>query len=400
MNTKRAVLLAFVIGASVIIGASGSAGASGRRGPIKIGFIAAATSSLPAATQPEAFGAAQARVDAINAAGGINGHKLQLVTCNDDGDANTALTCADREISRGVVAITGNGPEETSIYPALQKAGIASIGAIPISPAIGNSPVATCFTSAVAGGIVAVPKLFEKLGVRTDSLIYPNDYGAGSTLQVTAFNMGLHAANAKLGGIAGYPSTTTDFSSVIGPAFANGAKGIYAFAPGPPTGPLVAAIQSEDPSAKIIIAAGGWLPSVAQYLGSKGNGIYAVGFQQPATSHVPGMKLFNRDMARYARSSARDDQSILAWASVWAFQQIAAKLKAVTRASVLKGFSNFSNLQTGGIYPPMSKSARHPFTGLPGQKCVANPTSVFEVVRNGKLYPVKDGQFVDPFNSH
>ena len=368
--------------------------------PIKIGAIEADSSSLPAGIAPEATSAAQARVDSINAAGGINGHKLQLINCNDHADPNDAVSCANSEISQGVVALVGSiGPETAGIYPILQKAGVASIGPVPTSPAIGDSPVATCFTPAVAGGFVALPQLLKQQGANVQSLIYPNDYGAASKLLVTTFKLGVQKAGVKLGALAGYPSTTTSFGPVAGTGLAGGTDGVVAFAPGATSGPLVAAVQSAGPNAKVAIAASGWLPSVAKFLGSKGNGVLAVGFQEPPTSSAPGIKLFNADMAKYASSAAKDDSSIGAWAAVYALQQMASKLSTIDRASVLKAFSSFTNLSTGGIFPPMSKDPKKPFTGLPGDGCVANPSVVFEVVRNGQLWPVKDGQFTNPFAS-
>jgi ABC-type branched-subunit amino acid transport system substrate-binding protein len=367
---------------------------------IKIGAIEADSSSLPAGTAPEATSGVQAAVDAINAAGGIKGHKLDLINCNDQADPNTAVSCVNSELSQGIVAVVGSiGPETAGIYPILQKAGVASIGPVPTSPAIGDSPVATCFTPAVAGGFVGLPQLLKQRGASVQSLIYPNDYGAASKLIVTSFQLGLKKAGVKLGAIAGYASTTTEFGPVVGTSLSGGASGIVAFAPGATSGPLVASILSADPKAKVAIAASGWLPSVAKYLGAKGNGVYAVGFQMPSTSSAPGIKEFNAQMSKYAPTAARDDSSIGAWAAVDAFQEIAAKLPTTDRASVLKAFSSFSDLTTGGIFPPMSKNPAHPFTGMPGDTCVANPTVVFEIVRNGQLYPIKDGQFTNPFTS-
>ncbi len=388
--------------AATTVASSGSpaSSASGGAAPIKIGAIEADSSSLPSGIAPEATAAAQARVDEINAAGGINGHKLELINCNDDASPNTAVSCANSELADGIVALVGSiGPETAGIYPILQKAGVASIGPVPTSPAIGNSPVATCFTPAVAGGFVALPTLLKQQGANVQSLIYPNDYGPASQLLVTTFKLGVKKAGVKLGALAGYPSTTTEFGPVAGTALTGGANGVVAFAPGATTGPLVAAVQSADPTAKIAIAASGWLPSVAKYLGTKGNGVLAVGFQEPPTSSAPGIKQFNTDMSKYSSSAPRDDSSIGAWASVYAFQEMASKLPTIDRADVLKAFSNFSNLTTGGIFPPMSKNPSKPFTGLPGDSCVANPTVVFQIVRNGQLWPVKDGQFTNPFAS-
>ena len=58
--------------------ASSAAGGAAATGPaVKIMVIG--TRSNPGLAQPELFAAAQAETDAVNASGGVNGHKLVLL---------------------------------------------------------------------------------------------------------------------------------------------------------------------------------------------------------------------------------------------------------------------------------------------------------------------------------
>jgi len=80
--------------ASVVIGVSGTeASAAGSMAPIVIGFITDETGGA-ASSYIDAQDGAIARIDAQNAAGGVNGHKLQLVIEDDQSTASGNLTAA------------------------------------------------------------------------------------------------------------------------------------------------------------------------------------------------------------------------------------------------------------------------------------------------------------------
>src|ERR1700737_1716063 len=69
---------------------SGSAGTSSA--PIKLMVIGELSS--PAISAPQLGRGAQAAINSVNAAGGVNGHKLELLSCNTQTDPNVAAGCA------------------------------------------------------------------------------------------------------------------------------------------------------------------------------------------------------------------------------------------------------------------------------------------------------------------
>ena len=72
---------------------------------------------------------AQTAIDEINAAGGINGHQVELITCNDQNDPNVAAQCGKQAVDEGVVALVGGlSLFDLNILPALQQAGIPWVG--------------------------------------------------------------------------------------------------------------------------------------------------------------------------------------------------------------------------------------------------------------------------------
>jgi len=87
------------------IGGAAPAGASGT--PLKVLF--ACTCSGATAVQADGKGAIQAWQDATNAAGGVNGHKIDVIYEDDTGNPGLALSQVTKAISSGgVIAIIDN----------------------------------------------------------------------------------------------------------------------------------------------------------------------------------------------------------------------------------------------------------------------------------------------------
>ncbi len=95
---------------------------------------------------------AQAAVVQINNDGGLGGHELKLITCNDSGDPNKAADCARQAVDEGVAAMVGgftaNGD---AIMPILDEAGIPWYAPPGISSAELSSEDSYPITSGVLG---------------------------------------------------------------------------------------------------------------------------------------------------------------------------------------------------------------------------------------------------------
>ena len=88
----------------------------------------------------------------INNAGGVGGHELKLITCNDSADPNKAADCARQAVDEGVAAMVGgftaNGD---AIMPILEEAGIPWFAPPGISAAELSSEDSYPITSGVLG---------------------------------------------------------------------------------------------------------------------------------------------------------------------------------------------------------------------------------------------------------
>jgi ABC-type branched-subunit amino acid transport system substrate-binding protein len=87
----------------------------------------------------------QARVDQVNATGGIHGHQIQLIICDDQQNENDAIACAREAVADHVVAAlapTSSAGLDEYTLPIFQKAGIPLIDNPAVSTEDWTSPVA------------------------------------------------------------------------------------------------------------------------------------------------------------------------------------------------------------------------------------------------------------------
>jgi hypothetical protein len=89
--------------------------------------VAPVNTNLP--PYPNIPAAAQIYEKYINDKGGINGHPLQVITCDDKGDPNEAGNCARKAVDQKVVAIVGSFVFDASrIIPVLEQGHTAWFG--------------------------------------------------------------------------------------------------------------------------------------------------------------------------------------------------------------------------------------------------------------------------------
>jgi branched-chain amino acid transport system substrate-binding protein len=96
---------------------SGSGGSSGDSGNIKIGVPVPLTGDSASAGQ-DIRAAARVAADEVNAAGGVNGRKIQLVEADDACTAQQGAQAAQKLLNSGVVAVAG-GYCSTAAVPAV-----------------------------------------------------------------------------------------------------------------------------------------------------------------------------------------------------------------------------------------------------------------------------------------
>jgi branched-chain amino acid transport system substrate-binding protein len=140
MLYKKAILLAGGLGAALWSGSAYAAGPTCPGGSIKLGAISTITGPADFSEVPKA---AKAMYDAVNAAGGINGCKIDYEIADDKADPQVAAQAARDFIdNKKVVAMTGGASllECAVNAPTYKRADVLSVHGLGVDPVCFNSP--------------------------------------------------------------------------------------------------------------------------------------------------------------------------------------------------------------------------------------------------------------------
>jgi ABC-type branched-subunit amino acid transport system substrate-binding protein len=193
---------------------------------------------------------AQIAVDVVNAQGGIKGHPLKWVHCDDKGDPNVAASCANLLISQDKVRamVESVGLEGNIAWPLIKKADIINWFDVPIWPEDGTSPL-----SYPAGlGIYA----HQNVGL----LVKQGEFKKVDCLGAAGAFIGPICGFAKAGlaakGITNfktiaYPPTTTAYQPYAATVVADGADAVVLVSADSITAPVIQALS--DAGAKVTV---------------------------------------------------------------------------------------------------------------------------------------------------
>lgn len=144
-------------GSSASTESGSSSGAKGS--PIKTLVISASDNEIY--NYPSVWELAEVYAKDVNAKGGVNGHPLEVIQCNDRAEANQAVKCARQAVEEKVTALVGGLTlYDSAVYPILEAAKIPWVGSdpqeavgykAPMSFATGNKGFAYVQAMAEAG---------------------------------------------------------------------------------------------------------------------------------------------------------------------------------------------------------------------------------------------------------
>ena len=223
------------------------------QGTTKIGFHAGLTGPA-AADGNAALAAAKLAVEQTNAAGGVNGKKLELVVYDDQGKPEQAVPSANRIIgdgARAVISAGFSGPSRAAA-PVFQKAQIPYLAAIAFAPEIthtGNYMFRVTSVGEVQGraaakviGGVLRKKRVVLLTIKTD---FGKTLAAGFKNAAPKFGLELVKEYE-------YASSDRQFGALIASIKADNPEVIYATGFYFTAGPLVAQLRSAGVTADVV----------------------------------------------------------------------------------------------------------------------------------------------------
>lgn len=362
MKRISAVLCA-AAGASLVLSgcANGSNSiASNGEGDIKVMVIEAMTG--PAGVDTTSPKGAQAAASAINAAGGIGGRKIDVLSCDSASDPNQAAVCAREAVSDHAMAVVGTFEPLgiSSILPVLQAAKIPLLSSTPGGgPLEFNSPISFQVTGgapvATFGTIPAAQaEHCKSVAVWGDSSI-----DGGQTKELVA-DLNAKGISATLTQV---PTTsTTDVTPMVSEALSHNPDCVMYMGPSNLTAQLITGLAKTGSKAQFITATASLLPPFLKALGPAANGIIAV--THIPNANDPSMKPFMKDMTKYEPGVQPNAFTIAGWYGVRLIQLAAKHMDTVTPTTLIDQLNKMDNVKLPGL-----------------------PTLNFTKTQESKLYP-------------
>lgn len=334
-----------------------------------------------AINQPEIHDAAKAAAASINNAGGLNGHEVKVINCNDGNDTNKAAECARQAVSENVVAVLGgfttNG---ATINPILDQAGIPWIGAPGFSPnelADKNSFPLLSGAPTFAG----IAAKAVKDGCTSVATVLYDTPTTGKAVDL--INLGLTAAGGQPATNIKVPTTTTDFGSVA--KSAGEADCAIIGLPNDQTVAVAKAGESVGVDTRYYILSGGLNDTVLSQAGKAFEGAGSASNFVVASNPVWDEAKASTDDVDWTGPYNQDT-----WASYRVFADVMAGQPDITAATVTAAMNGAKDIDAGGLMAPVDFTTEF---AVPGLNRVFNRNVVYITADGGEV--VQDGGFED-----
>jgi branched-chain amino acid transport system substrate-binding protein len=369
-------------------GSSTSSAAAATGSAIKLMIVG--IENNPIYSAPESFEGAQAAVDAINAAGGVNGHKLTLITCNNELDPNAEEACISEAASDHVSALVGSYFNFGDFAP-IQKAQI---------PLILNQGIAPSeYTSSVSYTIGANVVWFESLGgfaakegAKSAAIAYIGTSAgkfSGELMQNSADRAGI-----KVTTVVGFDPNATDFSSYAAILTKGNPDALLVSGTSENVVPLIQAVKQGGYTGKIFTIDSDLPPSGLKTLGSAGDGIYVDGRALfPTDTSNPEVAAYLADINKYEPGTVLDENSEMGWSGVETYAELMKNATAFTGPDVIAALSKLTSPIQAGVFGPFIGSGTAPDPTYPR---LLSAVYVTGQVENGVIKPI-NGTFLSTF---
>jgi len=347
--------------------------------PVKV--MTTAPVDTAAINTPEIITTAEAAVATINNSGGLGGHEVELIACNDGNDPNTAAECARQAVSEGAVAVVGgfttNG---TAIVPIIEKAGIPWIG----GPGLAAEELSSKFSFPLVAGAAG----FTGIGARTvedeceSTAMVLYDVPTAEKA-VGLINAGIAAAGGSPAKHIKVPTTTTNFSAVAKSAGESDCAIVGL--PNDQVAALASAGAAQGEDTRYYAVQGALNVGVLEASG---------GALEGATSAVNFVVASDDAWDEAKKASDEVDWTYPYVQNTWAAYQVLVEVVGdhtdVTAAAVLDSLGKAANVTAGGLTAPIDFTKEFP---VPGLNRVFNPQLMFVTAEKDEI--VQAGEFED-----
>ncbi|GAY08295.1 extracellular ligand-binding receptor [Pseudonocardia sp. N23] len=361
MAAIAATVLAGCGGATVSQSDSGGGGGAAAPGitadTITLGMVTPMTGPF-AALGTDGQAGADALIQTVNAAGGINGRKLALAVQDDQYDPKQAVAGARYfATQQPVLGIWGNNGTATTLagMPTLQQAGVPLLFPMALSTQLATYdrsfasmlPLSAQF-QLLSDWVATQPNL----ATGRWGILYQND---GTSAEVAD---GFKKGKTPLTDNVNFERTATSYATQLQKLQAGGITNLVFIGN---VNQISVALKEADQTGykpQWYSSLGNTSPDLAKLTGPLAEGVITVNPYAPPQSDLPGTNEFRAAMEKYEPGKSQSMYALNSWVGgkiiVDALQRAG---KDVTRDSFLAALQETKDLQVGNIMPPISLTA-------------------------------------------
>ncbi|MBS1893929.1 MAG: ABC transporter substrate-binding protein [Actinobacteria bacterium] len=384
-------------GATTSGGSGGDSGAATPSGsPVKLLQIVPLSGN--GLTYPSEEQAGKVAAEWVNANGGLNGHPVELETCDDQNSPNTVQECARKALEGEQAAVVGTYTAYgTQMMPILEQ---AKIPYLPACCSYSAQETKSPYTFANDAGIY----IFQGMGIlaaehcKKPTLVTVEQPAA-------EFLMEIAKAGLKIGGYTGQArevlisASPGDYSAKVAEATSGGADCIVMMASEPNALAWYPAMEAAGDTQKVIGLAGNSISNelIAKFPTLLEGGLISDAW--PPTSsplwstYVKAFETYS-DPAKYNTTLLGAEGT---WLNFMVLKQVTEGMKTIDRASLFQALNSASEVKTGGVTPTLNYTSPLGATKAPAFPRMMNSTGVFEEVKEGKIVALDEGSFHDLF---
>jgi branched-chain amino acid transport system substrate-binding protein len=332
--------------------ASGSASvASATKSPIKIMIIAVL--SNPAFSDPEAAVAARAYVKQANAAGGINGHPIDLEVCDSNLNPNQETACFQKAVTDHVVAVAGSFLLFGTGMKLLQAAGIPFIGGNGTTLAEFTSPVSFPADSGEIGWYYGEAALIKQAGVTKPAIMYCDTAACDLSVQYAQTEWTQSGGSGTIKKVL-VPLAQPQYTAQAATVVTGGTNGVLLASATQAIPKMVTDLRQASFTGPVALIDSFVDTSTVSAMGSYANGLLVSGLLDPVTqTSNPGVEAFVTAMNGEDPSAPKDGLAEHSWNGFDLFGQAAKTISGdITAAGLLKALQNVTKPITLGLSGP------------------------------------------------
>jgi branched-chain amino acid transport system substrate-binding protein len=329
----------------------------------------------------------KATIAAVNAAGGVNGHPLQMDVCDSQANPSATESCARQAVANHAPIVLSYANAGGSYLTILEQAGIPVIdqqtnpGELTSKDSFAIGPAGLGLSAGF--GTIAVRLRCTKLAYLA---VIPASYASVVEATYTLAKRVAENNGIQVSPMIQAPPGSPDLSPYLAHAVQEHADCIVFLAKDADAVAVVKAARQANITAKLITDSPAFPGATVKSLGSLLNGVNVDDEAWPTSSargHT-GVEQFVHDITTFSTSPSLLGTDGAAWMDVRLAAHVAASVKTVDAASMLAALDSLHGYQPG-LVPAISYDAPAPANTL-GPR-VFQPYVVIGQFENGTVVP-------------